>query len=133
MRDTHSAAREARALLGVSQDADPEQILRAYRRRALVVHPDVNTAQDAGAQFSALRAAYQLLLQASRRPAPAPTSSQDPIVDRVDRHPMPASGPARGWPDGRAGRDVAWLVARPVRVSRPGRDDGTNRTERGHE
>lgn len=121
MRDRNRAAREARAVLGVSPGADSAQIVRAYRRRARAVHPDVSTELDAGEQFSALRAAYQLLLETAREPGPllagddqGPTVNQDQRRQRV-----PAPGPVGGWPAGWVGRDVAWLVAGPVRVQPP--------------
>lgn len=69
-------------MLGVSPGADSAQIVRAYRRRARAVHPDVSTEQDAGAQFSALWAAYQLLLETAHEPGLAPAGDdQGPIVD----------------------------------------------------
>lgn len=120
MRDRDPAAREARAMLGVSPDADSAQIVRAYRRRARAVHPDVSTEQDAGAQFSALSAAYQLLLETAHEPGPAPAGDdQGPIVDQDHRQRVAAPGPVGGWPAGWAGRGVAWLVAGPVRVQPP--------------
>ncbi|WP_425577330.1 DnaJ domain-containing protein [Nocardioides endophyticus] len=145
-------------MLGVSPDADSAQIVRAYRRRARAVHPDVSTEQDAGAQFSALWAAYQLLLETAHEPGLALAGDdQGSIVDQHHRRrvPAPAPGPLGGWPAGWAGRGDAWLVAGPARVepsararrqpgqpagrtvgprprSRPAPDDGTNRVEPGH-
>jgi hypothetical protein len=120
MRDRDPAAREARAILGVSPDADSAQIVRAYHRRARAVHPDVSTEQDAGARFSALCAAYQLLLETAHDPGPAPTGDdRGPIVDQHRRQRRPAQGPVGGWTAGWAGPGVPWLVAGPVRVQPP--------------
>lgn len=144
-------------MLGVSADADSAQIVRAYRRRARAVHPDVSTEQDAGAQFAALWAAHQLLLETAREPGPAQAGDdQGPIVDHDHRQRVPAQDPVGGWPAGWAGRGIAWLVVGPVRVqlpagptqqpgqrvwrtvglhprSRPATDGGTDRVEPGRE
>ncbi|WP_425464514.1 J domain-containing protein [Nocardioides eburneiflavus] len=118
-------------MLGVSPDADPAQIVRAYRRRARTVHPDVSTELDAGAQFSALWAAYQLLLETAREPGR--TRAADDRGTVVDRHPrqrVPAPGPVGGSPAGWAGRDVAWLVAGPVRIDQRASARPTARPEK---
>lgn len=119
MRDRDLAAREARAMLGVSPDADSAQIVRAYRRRARTVHPDVSTELDAGAQFSALGAAYQLLLEAAREPGRARAGDdQGPVVRPHRRRWVPTPDLVGGRPGG-AGPSIAWLVAGPVRVQPP--------------
>jgi len=144
-------------MLGVSPDADSAQIVRAYRRRARAVHPDVSTEHDAGAQFSALWTAYQLLLETAHEPRQAPPGDdQGPVVDQDHRQRVAAPGPVGGWPAGWTSQGVAWLVAGPVRVqppagpthqpgqrdwrtvglrsrSRPAPDDATIRVEPGHE
>jgi hypothetical protein len=129
MWDRDPAAREARALLGVSPDADAAQIVRAYRRRARVVHPDVSTEQGAAAQFSALRAAYQLLLGTAPEPESVPDRDDHAPIAEHRPTGMPARHPVTDSPARWANRGVAWLLAGPVRVEPPG---GTT-VEPGHE
>lgn len=117
MRDRNQAAREARAMLGVSPDADSAQIVRAYRRRARSVHPDVSTEADAGAQFSALWTAYQLLLETAHPPGPAPAGDdRGSLVNRDHRQRVPTLDPVVDWSIGWTGQGVAWLIAGPVRA-----------------
>jgi molecular chaperone DnaJ len=54
-------ARDYYDILGVSRDADPETLKRAYRRLARKYHPDVN--KDAGAEeaFKEINRAYEVL------------------------------------------------------------------------
>jgi curved DNA-binding protein CbpA len=49
-------------VLGVSENASPHEIRRAYRRRARELHPDVNDDPDAAWAFGELRAAYEALM-----------------------------------------------------------------------
>ena len=51
----------ARDLLGVSPTATPDDVRRAFRRRAHDLHPDRNPSPSAAADFRALRAAYDSL------------------------------------------------------------------------
>jgi len=48
-------------VLGVDQGASPAEIKRAYRRRALKEHPDVNKAPDAKERWQELSQAYDIL------------------------------------------------------------------------
>lgn len=45
-------------LLRVGTSADPAEIKQAFRRLALKLHPDVNSAADAGERFSEVSNAY---------------------------------------------------------------------------
>lgn len=47
------------AKLGVSQDASPEEIKKAYRKRALETHPDRNDGNDE--EFKEVQEAYEIL------------------------------------------------------------------------
>lgn len=48
-------------LLEVEEDASRQEIVRAFRRKARTMHPDVNRADDAEERFMELLAAYQAL------------------------------------------------------------------------
>lgn len=48
-------------VLGISRDATPEQIKRAYRKKAMQVHPDVTSDPDAEDKFKAVNEAYEVL------------------------------------------------------------------------
>ena len=103
-------------LLGVSPDADADEIQRAYRQRVLELHPDRNDAPDAAAAFVAVKQAYDEIRdpaaaearliasvmqdatraarEAARRRAPAPA---DPIGDPWRLVEIPISRPADWW------------------------------------
>lgn len=53
------------AALGVSRDATPEEIKRAYRRLARQLHPDVNPGEEE--RFKELSAAYEVLSSPEKR------------------------------------------------------------------
>lgn len=55
------------AVLGVASDASLEGIRQAYRKKALQLHPDRNTAPDAADRFRDVQEAYETLADASRR------------------------------------------------------------------
>lgn len=55
------------AVLGVSTDASPQDVKRAYRRLAMRSHPDVNKAANAAAEFAKLSSAYQTLIDPETR------------------------------------------------------------------
>jgi molecular chaperone DnaJ len=54
-------------LLGVSRDADADQIKRAFRRLARELHPDVSDAPDAEHRFREVVEAYEVLSDSERR------------------------------------------------------------------
>jgi molecular chaperone DnaJ len=54
-------ARDYYEILGVSRDADKEEIKRAYRRLARKYHPDVNKEAGAEERFKEINRAYEVL------------------------------------------------------------------------
>jgi len=54
-------------VLGVSRDASPEEIKKAYRRLARQYHPDVNKASDAAEKFKEIQEAYEILSDTEKR------------------------------------------------------------------
>ena len=54
-------------VLGVSRDATPDQIKKAYRKLAMKYHPDVNKAPDAEEKFKEINEAYEVLSDEKKR------------------------------------------------------------------
>ncbi len=54
-------------VLGVSREASPEEIKRAYRQAALKYHPDRNKDEDAVAKFKEASEAYEVLSNPEKR------------------------------------------------------------------
>ena len=54
-------------VLGVSRDATPEQVKRAFRQKAMKYHPDRNKSEDAHDRFKAINSAYEVLSDPERR------------------------------------------------------------------
>ncbi len=54
-------------VLGVSRDASPEEIKRAYRKAALKYHPDRNKSPDAEERFKEAAEAYEVLSDPEKR------------------------------------------------------------------
>ncbi len=53
--------------LGVARDATPEQIKKAYRQKAMKMHPDVASEPDAAERFKAVAEAYEVLADPAKR------------------------------------------------------------------
>ncbi|MEY2848954.1 MAG: hypothetical protein RI885_1619 [Actinomycetota bacterium] len=53
--------------LGVTREATPEEIKKAYRRLARELHPDVNPTADASERFKSVTHAYDVLSDAKQR------------------------------------------------------------------
>ena len=54
-------------ILGVDENATTEQIKKAYRRKAMKVHPDVAQGEDAAERFKELSEAYEVLSDPNKR------------------------------------------------------------------
>jgi molecular chaperone DnaJ len=54
-------------VLGVSRNASPDEIKRAFRKKAKQYHPDTNKSADAEALFKELGEAYDVLSDANKR------------------------------------------------------------------
>ena len=54
-------------VLGVSRDATPDEIKKAYRRLARELHPDVNPGAEASERFKAVTHAYDVLSDPKQR------------------------------------------------------------------
>jgi molecular chaperone DnaJ len=60
-------ARDYYGLLGLSRDADTDQIKKAYRRLAMKYHPDRNGEPDAEERFKEVTEAYEVLRDPRKR------------------------------------------------------------------
>lgn len=56
-----AAAADFYKLLGVSRDATPKEIKKAYRAKSLEFHPDKNKAEGAAEKFAEIARAYEVL------------------------------------------------------------------------
>ena len=54
-------------VLGVAKDATPEVVKRAYRKKAMELHPDRNKAPEAEARFKEAAEAFDVLKDPDKR------------------------------------------------------------------
>ena len=54
-------------LLGVTEDAMPDDLKKAYRKLALVFHPDKNPGKLAQEKFAKIKDAYDILMDPQKR------------------------------------------------------------------
>lgn len=64
-----SVKRDYYEVLGIARTATTDQIKKAFRSKARQLHPDVNKASDAEAQFKELSEAYEVLIDDDKRAA----------------------------------------------------------------
>ncbi len=62
-----SVASDLYAVLGVAQDATPEEIKRSYRKLVRELHPDLNPDPEVQDRFKQVTAAYEVLSDAEKR------------------------------------------------------------------
>jgi hypothetical protein len=78
-----------RKVLGVSEDASAEQILRAYRKLAMRYHPDRNKSPEAAERFKEVREAYAVLTGKEAPPRQPEARREPDIIFRQQRDPIP--------------------------------------------
>ena len=61
------AKRDYYEILGVDKNADQSQIKRAFRKQAMIYHPDRNKSPDAEDKFKALNEANEVLSDETKR------------------------------------------------------------------
>ena len=54
-------------ILGVGPDATKTELRKAFRKKALKTHPDVNDSPEAAAEFAKIQSAYDTLSDPDRR------------------------------------------------------------------
>lgn len=80
---------EPHDILGVSRDATPEEITRAYRKKAIRIHPDRNNSPRATQRFQKLGDAYSVLLNEAKEKLKEQAASQpfpsQSFYDRINK------------------------------------------------
>ena len=75
-------------VLGVARDAKPDEIKKAYRKKAREYHPDLSSGADTEAKFKEVNEAYEVLGDKERRAT----------YDQMGQGPMGGQGPSQGAP-----------------------------------
>lgn len=65
-------------ILGISPTSSREEIMKAYRKKALEFHPDVNKSSDASNKFKEINDAFRALTDPAYRPYRPPKTKPKP-------------------------------------------------------
>jgi DnaJ-class molecular chaperone len=66
------SAKDYHKILGIPKNAKKDEIRKAYRRLALIYHPDRNKDADAGERFREINEAYRVLSGLEKQPSEDP-------------------------------------------------------------
>ncbi|MFC4360137.1 DnaJ domain-containing protein [Halobium salinum] len=106
-------------LLGVESEATRDELKRAYREAAREYHPDVNDDDRAGAQFKAVRRAYDVLRDEDERADYDEMGHETYVRKRLGG--LPSTSPKRsGGSDGGRSGTASRSTSRSSRDSRDG-------------
>jgi len=72
------------AALGLGSDASLADIKKAFRQKAALLHPDRNSAADAGARFREVQEAYEVLADPAKRQAYDDNRRRNLLDDPLD-------------------------------------------------
>ncbi len=103
----------ALSALGLGRDATPHDIVSAYRRLALSVHPDTSGGEIDHSEFARITDAYQYLTRSSEQ---LPPPAFDPPVRGHRSSPMTGSPSAETSPAIGSWDDTPQVVAGPVKI-----------------
>jgi hypothetical protein len=65
-------------ILGISPTSSREEIMKAYRKKALEFHPDVNKSSDAASKFKEINDAFRVLTDPNYKPYQPPKPKPRP-------------------------------------------------------
>jgi DnaJ-class molecular chaperone len=117
----NAVAQDYYEMLGVSRDASPDELQRAYRQLARRYHPDVNKSPAAEERFKEINEAYHVLADPSMR---ARYDRFGADFRRVPEGAEAAAGAGRG----RDGAGVVPVRRRIPSTSRSGTPESTSTT-----